>query len=868
MSGNNETPDVYGLSPLASADKTILTNVSLQVFLFSLMFPLFLLVRKKLKWLYTPNISKRVKHPLYTHRGWFNWITPLYLIEDPQLLYLIGLDSFIFLITLRMIIKIFVLLSITVAIPLCIIYYLNTIDSTSNFFFKISIVSIGGDYRIVALGVILSYGASFVISYFVFIQTKKLIDLRQIYIQNPALLTSIYQVKKIEWRLQSKEKMLDYINTPTRTVMIRCLPKDINTEKKYREFMESLNIGKIENTCLLKDSKKLENLINLQRKTVTRIEYELQAGYINLRRFVKNRIKVIREGNPEFDQNLIEKEDQEYVNSRGSLHSKKETTDMFVYDSEEKKRLFFKFMKNEKLPAFAALNLLIAELHDIMEEIDNEINTADPEEQETESENTGDSTVGNSSVVEEAKEIVAQDFLTYRDLLQSPSSEISNKSHITGFVTYENINSATIASQCLISNKPYECYSEIAPPPKDILWGNLNKDLNAITVSRSVSSAIFVLYCLTFIGIVLFIIGSIDLDVLISVMDKFKITSDWKELIKASIDGIFAPVVFNLFITLSAYVIKFFVKLELRSSYSHEQIQLMKKHMNFLIYEVVLGTYLGSTIMNLLITFFKTHNFDFNEIIDNLSVNALTVSLLFTNIVIQRCLMGVISILMKYGSLFKILYVPFTYRDKLEYRRPQAIDFGLLYPAIIIVMPMCMINLIIAPLLIVLGLIYFLLIYFVLKHELLYSLINECESGGTHWPFFVDFIFNVLLLTQLFTFCFFLNSKAKGLAVIFLPLMFITYFFRNSLLSEIKGGFANLPLKNTLDNKYTWEWDYGLEIERDSLEIDLIYKCDAEYIYEDLTVGRIHNRILLPQGFFRSIKYIEDNDKSEVLGFS
>lgn len=871
----DKTDNLFGKTSLNTADQTIMTNLVSQIILFIILFPFFLLLRKKLRWLYTPNISKRTKHPLYNHRGWFNWFKPLYSLEDPELLYLIGLDSFIFLVTLRMIIKIFVFLSLIIGLPLCILYYFNPIiidEENNNTFIKLSILSIGDNKMIYFLGMFLMYAATLIISYFLYIQTKKLVFLRQIYIQNPSLLTSIYQLKKIEWKLQSKTKMLDYINTPTKTVIIKNLPHSIKNKNDYKVFLEELNLGSIENMCLLKDSKKLENLINLQRKIVRRIEFEFQSGYNDLRKFVKNRISEIRKDNENFSKKLVEKEDEKFINNNGSLNTDKHTSDLFVYSEEEKKKLFFNFIRNEKLKVFGRLNLFVEELREVMEKINLEVTERENNEDIISNTNTDNNTTtneANNNTSNELNDVLPTKFLTYKELLKTPSTLTTGKPS-TGFVTYKDRNSAAIASQCLISDKPFECHTELAQQPSDICWDNLNTNNNIITILRFISSFIFILYSLFFLFIVVFIIGLIDIDVLLSVLKKFNVPSDWENIIKVTVDGILAPLLFNTFLSLSAFVIKIFIKMESRSSYSHEQRQLMKKHMNFLIYEIILGSYLGTSIVSTIFAFVDTQNFDFKAIISQFGLEAVKVSLFFTNIVIQRSLVGLLSILMKYGSLFKILCVPFTTRDKLEYRRAPAIDYGLLYPAIIIVMPMCLINLIMAPVLIFLGLFYFTFVYFIHKHEFLYSLINEFESGGTHWWFFSNFIFNIILLTQFITFCFFLNSNSKILSLLFIPLFIMTYYFSSSLLAEIKLGFANLPLKvhDSEDRNYKWEWNYDLEIERDALDINLIYKSHSEYIYEDLSVGRIYNRILLPDGFFRSIKYIKKNDTSGILGFN
>lgn len=223
----------------------------------------------------------------------FGWIVPLWKITDQQLLASAGLDAYVFLAFFKMAMKFLIMtlfFSLIVIKPVHDAYLeddddddnehdpkaalfraglkrsVNLIHAASNASRNDTTPSVPlwpgnleTDY--LWMYVVFAYLFSAIAVYLIISETRRVIEVRQEYLGTQTTVTD-------------------------RTIRLSGIPKDLQDEDKIRDFVENLDIGKVENVILCRNWKELDQAMVSRMDTLRRLEeaYTIHLGYRRVER--------------------------------------------------------------------------------------------------------------------------------------------------------------------------------------------------------------------------------------------------------------------------------------------------------------------------------------------------------------------------------------------------------------------------------------------------------------------------------------------------------------------------------------------------------------------------------------------------------
>ncbi|KAG0419436.1 Calcium permeable stress-gated cation channel 1, partial [Dictyocoela roeselum] len=543
-----ESPSIEALRvnpALKESDSAIINNATIQISILLIGFFFYFILRNRLKWIYKPNVLKRQKHPAFGYDGYLNWIIPVFTISDYELLTIIGLDSFVMLNCLKMLCRVFVGMALLVTPILCYIYFTdnNGDDNYGQFFLRLSICNVGnGSNKLwVPVGMIII--VTFLFLYLIFIQSKKMIALRQAYIRNPSIMTDISTLKKKSFNFSSLEETIDYINLPSKTVLMKNLPSFIENDKELQKFMDGLGAGKVVDCVLIRDTRKLNNLITKRENILYKMEKELNDMLFEMEKYWSKNKDMCREKIGNLD---------EFIHR----HGQKNVALVFEIIQSENK---FLRKKGKNLREYnEKLKIKCDEIHREKSQIDVQ---NDGEKDIVQLMNREDNMFGQSM------DTTTSDFLSFSELLHirknikffSLDLPIGAKS---AFVTFEHQRSASILCQALIGSKIFGCDAVPAPAPNDIIWDHVNRGPIEGYIKHILGNIIYFIFVIGFYFIAFLLISFLKIEQLDDVFPSIgPFLDNHEELIK-QIDGTLGPMTYSILLCLSPLILSILVDCE------------------------------------------------------------------------------------------------------------------------------------------------------------------------------------------------------------------------------------------------------------------------------------------------------------------
>ncbi|KAJ3409588.1 hypothetical protein HDV05_004332 [Chytridiales sp. JEL 0842] len=350
----------------------------------------------------------------------------------------------------------------------------------------------------------------------------------------------------------------------------------------------------------------------------------------------------------------------------------------------------------------------------------------------------------------------------------------------TAFVTFKTQRSAQIAAQVLLynSHNPSTMSVRLAPAPQDIVW----EAVSMHPLRRRLQ--IFVVTLLAGMGTFFWIVPAsffasfTNLDQLakVPVFAEFVRVLAENQNVYLFLKTIGPPVVVNIFNTIMPYILEFFIRLQGLEAHSWIEMETMSHYFFFLIFNVLLVFTLSSTVWTLIGSFFQNPLFIFNLMASTLPSGAT----FFINYIILNIMLLVVE-------LCRPLMLIYTAFKRWKHKTPRELheinlytsylNFGILYPAHLIIFMIVLCYSVLAPLILIPGTIYFGIAYLIYRNQLLYVYVKEYEAYGRHWAMMFNrailglLIFQVTMAGMFFT-------KGAGLAAI-VPIVLIpmTVFF-------------------------------------------------------------------------------------------
>ncbi|KAF7683389.1 Calcium permeable stress-gated cation channel 1 [Astathelohania contejeani] len=882
------TPNFAEISqrpPLKDSDNAIKSNLTTQGIIGGSLLVLLLVIRPKIRWLYSPNTRKRPAHPAHGYNGHFNWIIPVLTLKDVELLTLVGLDSFMILQTTKLLYRFFCILSLTV-LPILGYFYWhggNTSATYGQFFLRVSISNLFDSDKMLWLSTGMVYYVSLLLFYLIYVYYKKFVVLRQAFISNPASMTAITTIKQVSFELNSIEDAIDFINVPSRTVLLSRLPGFLQDDDDLRVFVEALGVDEVDHCFLLRNTHNLVRFANERAKEVSNIEREITVSVGKIKKWTDKHRK-------ECEEKIKNYKGKNIIEAIG---------DGKVDDTSEKIKLAKRFItggekwKNKTWKKQTSLEYHFDRLKKAYETIQSQTSAIKYEEKDFSKDIVE---MMDHDQILYIREDLRKDvsFISFHHLL-SPiryyhyfrlDLPVGTKS---GFVTFRTQRGASIMAQCLIGSKVFACSAEPAPSPNDIIWSNINRSEVEAYFRSIAGTIIFVLFVLIFYSLVFALTGLTKLSALSKSYPGFGKFMNQHPQIKANYDGIVTPFIYNQLLTLSPFVLSILVANEGVISYSRFEINLMEKYSVFLFFNGFLALLFTSTFYDLIFDVF-TGESTWKDIYDSFGESLMESVGLFVNSIIQRGILGNIFLVVKPVELV-VQYLldavsgKRTRRQKIEEKFPLRIPFGTIYPLILLTTPMCLVYAVICPAILVVGAFYYIVTYLSLKEELIYYYGNEFEQGGECWITCCNHILWALIVFQLGSAARIGHKGGKTMSLALLPLIITTVLYIRSINGMFERACRFYPI-NILEERYSdkfskvvnqariemlHNWDEFIDEEDpDTLDLEELGHHSlvrdphpSPYSEPAMLVG--YNRIVFPEKFFWMMEFISKNDERNIL---
>ncbi|QLG73934.1 hypothetical protein HG535_0F04460 [Zygotorulaspora mrakii] len=317
----------------------------------------------------------------------------------------------------------------------------------------------------------------------------------------------------------------------------------------------------------------------------------------------------------------------------------------------------------------------------------------------------------------------------------------------TAFVTMDSVANAQMAAQAVLDHRVHYSIANLAPAPHDIKWEN-------VCLSRK--ERLTKVYCVTaFIGLSsLFLI--IPVSYLATLLNLKTISRFWPSLgalLKENkwaqnlVTGLLPTYLFTLLNIVIPYFYEYLTSRQGLVSHSEEELSLVSKNFFYIFVNLFLVFTLAGTASN-----YWGYLSDTTKIAYQLATSVKEFSLFYVDLIILQGI-GVFPFkLLLVGSMIGFPFVKIkskTPRQQRELYNPPIFNFGLQLPQPILILIITLIYSVMSTKILVSGLAYFFVGFYVYKYQLIFATDHLPHSTGKVWPLIYRRIMAGLLLFQL-----------------------------------------------------------------------------------------------------------------------
>jgi hypothetical protein len=279
---------------------------------------------------------------------------------------------------------------------------------------------------------------------------------------------------------------------------------------------------------------------------------------------------------------------------------------------------------------------------------------------------------------------------------------LGNRMGDTAFVTFESLASATCVCQVLLTQRADTMTARPAPEPRDILWVNVSVPAKQVKLRRILTGALFSL------GAIFWAIPVTA----VSAAASLPLGSCWfYSLLSGYLPVLALLGLINLLPMLFAFVA---VSYEGSKSVGEVEQSVLRRFFNYQLANVWISVTAGSVLEAL------------EDIVENPSALATilgstfpSISVYFINLIIVKACVG---LSLELSQILPVRSPP-----------PPRLNYGSLYPSLLLVFLVATMYSVIAPLVSVASSVFFGLAALVYRRQLLLLYSNSFESGGAFW---------------------------------------------------------------------------------------------------------------------------------------
>ena len=717
---NNTLPVTNGTARMARVQVGVSSLLGLMAFV------VFSILRVRYPDFYVANFSglnyspyfARQELPRLPSKSLFGWIPVVAKVNEQQILSCAGLDAAVFLNFFKMSVKIIAACLICALFIISPVRYRYTGKLDQEY--PSEVENLKSDQKkklqqqyLVAY-TLFTYVFTFVVLYFLFKQTRKVISIRQKYLGKQNSITD-------------------------RTIELSGIPPFLRDEEDLRRHIESLGIGEVTSVVLVREWGDLNKLFELRLKVLRKAE-SYWAEYF-ARKGVKN-IHEITPGNiyPQLRENInISRLRHGYSDS--DEHSNNSLEESFSSEGRTSDRTTTVQNSVRDLNLFAEANRERPKIRRGMFGIFGKEEDA-------------------ISHFSEKLEVID------KEILRARGREYPGTS--TAFITMKSVAQAQMVAQAVLDPKIDHLISNIAPAPHDVIWKNLY-------LSRK-ERKIRIYFVTLFIGL-LSVLMVVPVTYLAQFLNISSISHLWPSLGKflesnklaAKIVTTLLPTyIFTLFNVVMPLVYVWVSTVQGYTSHSDEELSIVSKNFFYIFVNLFLVfTMAGTASLS-----------DTTKIAYKLAASLKELSLFYVDLIIFQGLGIFPYKLLLMGNFMKYSFESWlwckTPRDYLRMHKPPIFNFGLQLPQPILIFIITIVYSVMSTKILTASLVYFIIGYFVYKYQLLYGCIHPPHSTGKVWPLIFRRIILGLLIFQLTMAGVLALQRAYTYATLLAPLPIIT----------------------------------------------------------------------------------------------
>lgn len=384
----------------------------------------------------------------------------------------------------------------------------------------------------------------------------------------------------------------------------------------------------------------------------------------------------------------------------------------------------------------------------------------------------------------------------------------------SAFITMDSVASAQMAAQAVLDPRQYKLMVTLAPAPKDINWSYF-----ALSYYRKLLRS----YVVTFVIVLSYVFIFFLVTPITALLNVKTITKLWPalgDLISKSdwattfVTGILPPLLVSLLNVLLPYFYKYLSTHQGFASNSDIELSTLLKNFFFVFFNLFL-------IFNVTGTFWDYLSYmkDTTKLAYQLAEKFKEVSLFYVDLILLQGLamfpvrllqLGDVVVSNVLGRIFLLRGIILkTSRDyRFYYYTPPIFDFGIQLPQHIFAFIIILIYSVVSTKIVVSGLVYFTLGYFVYKYQLVYNFVHPPHSTGKVWPMIFRRIVLGLILFQLFMCGTLALEGAVLLAVLCAPLIIVTLVLSWNF-ERFYRPLSNFIALGAIQNPYDFDKMFG-----------------------------------------------------------
>ncbi|OJD35730.1 uncharacterized protein BKCO1_15000120 [Diplodia corticola] len=685
-------------------------------------------------------------------RTLFGWIPALWRITDQQVLASAGLDAYVFLAFFRMAIK---FLSFTLFFSVIVINPVHSRfpDTSKGRLKKNGTIADDVDFELRRRnGPVLvdsSWSVSDSYSYWDFSHT----DYLWMYLVFAYLFTGLAAYMIVSETRRVIEIRQEYLGSQTtitdRTIRLSGIPPELRSETKIKEFVEELEIGRVESVTLCRNWKALDELMDRRMLTLRKLE-EAWTVHLGQRRVERN-LESLPISQPSPPEPYASDSEHAQLLGNGHLLARRSTS---PYNrSRPLVKIWYGRLK-VWYRNVDAINFYEEKLR----RLDDEIRT-----------------------------------LRSKEFEPTPLA----------FVTMDSVASCQMAVQAVLDPSPLQLLANTSPAPSDVVWQNTymprrERMMRAWSITCLIGF-LTVLWTLILVPIA----GFLSIDSIDRVFPGFKDAIEYHKNIKSIIVTQLPTLLVSLLNVLVPYLYDWLANCQGMIGQGDVELSVISKNFffvffNFFVVFTVLGT--ASGFWGLLENIGEQLR-DATKITNALALSLQGLLNFYTNFVILQGIGLFPFRLLEFGSV--ILY-PITLmgaktpRDYAELVQPPVFSYGFYLPQTILIFIICTVYSVLRSswMILLAGLIYFIIGHFVHKYQLLYAMDHRQHSTGRGWTMICDRVIVGLILFQLTMAGQLALKGAFWRAALLVPLILSTFWFWNVYTYSYKPLMRFIALKS------------------------------------------------------------------------